>query len=73
MRTDKLTLIGELESVISAQRVLEETPTESLPNLVSDPQSIASVVEFLLENNLFEDFVFACLKMRLWPRRFLAQ
>ena len=62
MRTDKLSLIRELESVICAQRILEEAPTESLPNVVSDPQSIASVVEFLSKINLFEDFCIRLLK-----------
>jgi hypothetical protein len=53
---DKITLIEELKSVISTRQILDLTPSRSLPQLVSDPESMASVIEFLTKNDLFEDF-----------------
>ena len=59
-RADKISLIKELRSVTYAQQILEEGPLESLPKLVSDPESIASIIEFMVKNDLFEDF---CIRL----------
>jgi hypothetical protein len=59
---DKISLIEELKSVTYAQQILEEAPLESLPKLVSDPESIASIIEFMVKNDLFEDFCIHLLK-----------
>jgi hypothetical protein len=56
MRIDKVSLIEELKFTAVAQQILEETPSESLPKLVSEPKSIDSVLLFLRNNDLFEDF-----------------
>ena len=61
-RADKISLIEELKSVTYAQQILEEAPLESLPKLVSDPESIASIIEFMVKNDLFEDFCIRLLK-----------
>lgn len=52
----KASIIRQLEFVASVQRILKETPSKPLAKLVSDSQSTASVVEFLVSNDLFEDF-----------------
>ncbi|KFY78016.1 hypothetical protein V499_02728 [Pseudogymnoascus sp. VKM F-103] len=52
----KISLLRELESIIAVQRILKETPSEPLHKLVSDSQSITSVIEFIIMNDLFEDF-----------------
>ena len=59
---DEVLLASELRFVSSAQRVLEEDPSGSLSRLVSDPKSIASVIEFITKNDLFEDFCVRLLK-----------
>jgi hypothetical protein len=56
LRVDKISLIEELKSVISARQILKEAPSESLPKLVSDPGSIASILEFIGKHDLFDDF-----------------
>ena len=60
LRVDKMSLIEELKSVTSARQILEEAPLESLLKLVSDPESIASIIEFMIKNDLFEDF---CIRL----------
>lgn len=60
VRADKASLIEELKSVSSARKILEETPSESLLRLVSDPDSITSIIEFIIKNDLFEDF---CIRL----------
>ncbi|OBT88245.1 hypothetical protein VE02_02777 [Pseudogymnoascus sp. 03VT05] len=52
----KVSLLRELESIVAVQRILKETPFEPLYKLVSDSQSITSVIEFIAMNDLFEDF-----------------
>ncbi|OCK74455.1 hypothetical protein K432DRAFT_310668 [Lepidopterella palustris CBS 459.81] len=49
-------LVRELEFVVSVQQILKETPSKPLHRHVLDPLSITSVVEFILYNDLFEDF-----------------
>lgn len=49
-------LVSEIEFVASVQHLLEGMPPPSLRTLVSDPQSVASVVDFIVANDLFEDF-----------------
>lgn len=53
-------LIEELKFVNYAQQVLKETPSQSLFWLVSDTESIASILEFMVKNDLFEDF---CIRL----------
>jgi len=55
LRVDKDSLVEELEFVASVLKVFEETPSEPLQKLM-DPESIASVIDFIVTNNLFEDF-----------------
>lgn len=52
----KASLLRELESITAIQRILKETPFEPLHKLVPDSQSITSVIEFIIINDLFEDF-----------------
>jgi len=49
-------LVSEIEFVASIQHLLEGLPRRSLGTLVSDPQSVASVLDFIMANDLFEDF-----------------
>ena len=56
LRVDMISLIEGLISVTSAQQIFEEAPSESLPRLVSDPESIGSIIVFMRNNDLFEDF-----------------
>jgi hypothetical protein len=60
LKAEKTYLAEELKSIASALRALEDAPSELLPRLVSDPESIASVIEFILKNDLFEDF---CIRL----------
>jgi hypothetical protein len=60
LRAGEASLVKELESVISARRLLQEAPSESLSRLVSDSESIASVMEFVVKNDFFEDF---CIRL----------
>jgi len=53
---DKISLINELKSVTSARQTLEEAQTESLRKLVWDPESITSILDFIIKHDLFEDF-----------------
>jgi hypothetical protein len=62
LRVDKISLIKELKSVTSARQILKEAPSESLAQLVSDPESIASIVVFMRNNDLFEDFCVRLLR-----------
>lgn len=62
LRIDKISLIEELKAIASARRILEGAPSESLPKLVSDPESIASTIEFIRSNDLFQDFCVCLLK-----------
>ena len=55
-RVDMMSLIKELKSVASAQQILEEAPLESLCKLVWNPESIASILDFIIKHDLFEDF-----------------
>lgn len=59
---DEASLASELRFVNSAQRVFEKDPSGSLSSLVSDPKSITSVMEFITNNNLFEEFCIRLLK-----------
>ena len=59
---DKISLIKELKSVTSAQQILKDAPSESLRQLVSDLESIASIVVFMRKNDLFEDLCIRLLK-----------
>jgi hypothetical protein len=60
LRADEASLVKELESVISARQLLQEAPLGSLSRLVSDSESIASVMEFVVKNDFFEDF---CIRL----------
>lgn len=59
-KIDGVSLIEELKHVTSAQRVLGESPSAPLSRLISDPESIACVMEFITKNQLFEDF---CMRL----------
>jgi hypothetical protein len=58
--TDKVSLIEELRLVTSARQIFEEAPSEWLSKLVSNPESFASVIEFIIKNDFFEDF---CIRL----------
>lgn len=49
-------LVSEIEFVASVQHILKGTHSGPSGTLVSDPQSVASVVGFIVANHLFEDF-----------------
>ena len=53
---DKTSLVEELEFVASVRQILKESPSESLQKLVSDPESISNVTDFIVKSDLFEDF-----------------
>ncbi|OCL11924.1 hypothetical protein AOQ84DRAFT_286233 [Glonium stellatum] len=52
----KDSLLKELEFIVSAQKIIQETPSKPLLGLVADSQSIMAVIEFIVDNDLFEDF-----------------
>lgn len=56
LEVSKASLIRELEFIGSVRQILKETPSEPLHKLISDSQSITSVIEFIVANDLFEDF-----------------
>jgi hypothetical protein len=59
---DMMSVIKELKSVASARQILEEAPTESLRKLFWDPESIASILDFIMKHDLFEDFCVRLLR-----------
>jgi hypothetical protein len=61
-RDDMMSLIKELKSVASAQQILEEAQLESPRKLVWDPESIASILDFIIKHDLFEDFCVRLLR-----------
>jgi hypothetical protein len=56
LEVSKVSLLRELEFIVSVRHTLEEIPSESLRALITDSQSITSVIEFIVANDLFEDF-----------------
>jgi hypothetical protein len=62
LKGDKISISEELRFVTTAQQVLDEAPSESLVKLGADPNSTASILEFLIKNDLFEDFCIRLLK-----------
>ena len=56
IRMTKDSLARELEFVVSVQKILQDGSSKSLPRLVSDSQSVVAVMEFIVGNDLFEDF-----------------
>jgi hypothetical protein len=67
LSVDKNSLIGDLIFLASAQQILEDDPSESLHKLVSSPESISSVIEFIVENGFFEDFCIRLLEDTTLP------
>jgi hypothetical protein len=61
-KVDMMSLVKELKSVTSAQQILKEAPLESLRKLVWDPESIASILDFIIKYGLFEDFCVRLLR-----------
>lgn len=61
-RVDMMSLIKELKFVASAQLILEEAPVESFRKLIWDPESIASILGFIIKHDLFEDFCLHLLR-----------
>jgi hypothetical protein len=60
LSVDKISLIEELRFVSFAREILQRAPLDSLPKLISDSESLPSVVRFLLKKDLFEDF---CIRL----------
>ena len=48
-------LVSEMETIASMQHILSETFSPSLEKLGLDPQSLASVLDFIVSNDLFEE------------------
>lgn len=61
-KVDKITLVEELQFVKSAKQIIKEAPSDSLLQLVSNPESISSIFKFMVKNDLFEDFCILLLK-----------
>jgi hypothetical protein len=59
---DKISLIEELKFVTFARHILQRVPLDSLPQLISDPVTLPSVVQFLFKEDLFEDFYIRLLQ-----------
>jgi hypothetical protein len=55
-KIDKELLAQELRYVMYCQRILEDEQPTPLGKLVSDPGSISEVLDFLIMNQLFQDF-----------------
>ncbi|KAK5011852.1 hypothetical protein BJ546DRAFT_1071909 [Cryomyces antarcticus] len=62
LELSRVSLVEELEFVTFARKIPEEAPSDSLLKLVSNPESIALVIEFIVKNDLFEDFCIHLLK-----------
>ncbi|TKA77917.1 hypothetical protein B0A49_05464 [Cryomyces minteri] len=60
LELSRVSLVEELEFIVFARRILEEAPSDSLLKLVSNPKSIALVIDFIVKNNLFEAF---CIRL----------
>ncbi|OXV10463.1 hypothetical protein Egran_01774 [Elaphomyces granulatus] len=61
VRIEKALLVQELEFVSVARQMLEEAPaSDPLQRLVSESTSLASVVEYIVVNDLFEDL---CIRL----------
>jgi hypothetical protein len=57
---DEESLAKELKFVASVQRILRKGSSESLSELVPDPNVLDCVIYFIAENQLFDDF---CLRV----------
>ena len=55
-------LVSEMETIASMQHTLSETFSPSLEKLGLDPQSLASVLDFIVSNDLFEELCTRLLK-----------
>ena len=53
---DVVSLLEELETVASARQILDRNPVKPLNKLTSNSESITTVIEFLVANDLFEEF-----------------
>jgi hypothetical protein len=73
LKVSKVSLLKELEFIVSVRQVLKETPSEPLRELISDSQSITSVIEFVVANDLFEDFCVRLLRDTHLSGRFGSQ
>jgi len=63
VRIEKASLVQELEFVLVARQMLEEAPaSDPLQRLVSESTSLASVVEYIVANDLFEDLCIRLLR-----------
>jgi hypothetical protein len=61
IRIDKDCLVRDLNRVMAAQQTLKDAPSNSLSTLVSDPESISSILDFIITNDLLEDFYISLL------------
>lgn len=59
---DKAALVEELNYIISTRKQLKEAPLEWFSKLIPDSGSLASVLEFISKNDLFDDFCLRLLK-----------
>ncbi|KAN0086943.1 hypothetical protein V8E54_000631 [Elaphomyces granulatus] len=65
VRIEKALLVQELEFVSVARQMLEEAPaSDPLQRLVSESTSLASIVEYIVVNDLFEDLCIRLLQDR---------
>lgn len=69
-RMDREQLIADLRSVNTTRQALQEAGSTSLLNLVADPQCLLSIIGFILENGLFEEYCTRLLKDRWMQEHF---
>ena len=62
MRADRTSLARDLNLVTATQQTLKDAPLDSLSAVVSDPDSIPSILDFIVTNDLLEDFCIRLLK-----------
>jgi hypothetical protein len=66
---DKASLIRELEHTTSTRKIFRtRDPSEWLLKLIPDPDSLPSILEFLVANDLFDDFCLRLLKDKTLAR-----
>lgn len=62
IRVDKASLVRDLNLVKDSQQTLKDARSNSVLTLVADPESISSILDFMITNDLLEDFCISLLK-----------
>ncbi|KAL1853481.1 hypothetical protein Plec18167_006301 [Paecilomyces lecythidis] len=66
-------VLKKLEDVISVHQLLLEEPGQAVDELISNPESLDSFLQFIFEYDLFDDFCLYLLRHADWRRLFYVE